>query len=248
MKKGIILLLFSCVAIAGIFFACQKASDVGEIAEMKLIEHDKWRPGDVFRIVVEDGNTMLVISGIDIDEKIRWIYYRDNKKVLDDSVYVDWASFSSMGSIRSKNTGYTFEFEESGNMFNLSNIYANENGMNLNIGRTASFGSKAIIPASVRIAYQGIDFSCINSVNMESVQSISYNDVVFKDSEAKLPVVIAVVKVLKIIFGVACLTANAIGIICSQNIERDVKNCTDNGKCSVVQSCGAICVDCRPNP
>ncbi len=56
------------------------------------------------------------------------------------------------------------------------------------------------------------------------------------------------VPILKGIFAVAVIIKSYVEYYCTEKIEQQVVACTAQGKCSVVQSCGAKCIKCPPPP
>lgn len=97
MKKSILLILLSCLTIAGIFLACEKAYRINDntVVDVKSGEFDKWNPDDKFKLTVINQYRKMVISGkSDLNGVVKFELFENNIRVLNSTVVINGESFA----------------------------------------------------------------------------------------------------------------------------------------------------------
>ena len=131
--------------------------------------------------------------------------------------------------IKEKGENYiTYSYK--GDIYKMENIRIDENIF------TSTISGKNLIQIDFKIEDESNSFiSKFNDIKINEAISLNPNSI-SRASNACPWCLVA--------FGAAALINSAVDYYCDNKIASDVATCTANGKCSVVNSCSATCVNC----
>jgi len=164
------------------------------------------------------------LSGIDVSSQLIWTRTTtDNggRPKFIGNIYLDLFSLQKVNVVDIRKNSFILETDN--NNFLVRNIVSCNNSISFEMtggnNRPVSFNIKDLLN----------DYSDITSRMYEGQSLVA----------AKFP--------WALVFAAACLITTAVDYYCDREIESDVAACTADGKCSVVQTCGAECITC-PEP
>jgi hypothetical protein len=198
--------------------SCSKESENNPQVTQK---HQKV-PTNQIQIEYSYDNVLNVIKGDDLRGKLSW-YKRDKyepeREMFVGNFYINYEGLGdiTISDINDNNVVVS-------NRENVFNFLIREQSMN-NVVMTITGSSERVI----ELTYLDSGLALQNFLgNIEVGQILNAND--------KFPWVL--------VWGAALLISAGVDYYCDNQIASDVAGCTENGMCSVVNSCSASCITC----
>jgi len=215
--KKIIVLALTAVFASAILMSCEKEKTIPHRNSNTQIPevYEKEISTNDFVMISSFDSTIYCFSGTDVLDRLLWNVKSNGENILDANVYFDISEY--------ENAQYHYNSTDTSLLIISGDTQISFDAFSFNDNLLSFVGQGANSrPVNFSIYSKKYDLSKYHEQFQEKAAPIAY-----------------------FIYAAACIIAAGVDMYCDHRVQKQVAECTANGKCSIVTTCGADCVECK---